>query len=50
MGRSTVPLRQILSLFAWRSGAQRDFEIKDARAAFGRDRFAGVLEFERLRA
>jgi hypothetical protein len=38
-------------LFAWRSGAREDFEVKDksvAFAAFGGERFALVLEFEFL--
>jgi hypothetical protein len=32
-------------LFAWRSGARKEFEVKDAqlRAASGGDRFAVVL-------
>jgi hypothetical protein len=42
--------RQIPSLFAWRSGARKEFEVKDAplRAASGGDRFAVVLEFKCL--
>jgi hypothetical protein len=40
----------VSSLFAWRSGAREEFEVKDAqlRAASGGDRFAVVLEFEFL--
>jgi hypothetical protein len=40
--------KQAGSLFAWRSGARDQFEVKDAqlRAASGGDRFAVVLEFE----
>jgi hypothetical protein len=38
-------------LFAWRSGAREEFEVKDdgeAVAASGGDRFAIVLDFEFL--
>jgi hypothetical protein len=37
-------------LFAWRSGAREEFQVRDAqlRVASGGDRFAVVLEFEFL--
>jgi hypothetical protein len=43
-------LTRIRPLFAWRSGAREEFEVKDARkrTASGGDRFAIVLEFEFL--
>jgi hypothetical protein len=51
MAHETNDGGRIPSLFAWRSGAREEFEVKDdgeAVAASGGDHFVIVLEFEFL--